>query len=186
MFRSSLLFLALTLFLSACTEEVLPEPELEADSETEARPEPESESESILEIALIGLEDDGNNGPMVGCGDSLISVFQETESNQSPEARIENALSALFAIESPYYGESGLYNALSSSDLMVEDVQISDEVITVNLTGTLLSGGACDDPRITAQIYQSVLDNSGMPSDSLVQVNLNAQDLETLLNGQGE
>ncbi len=103
-----------------------------------------------VQIVLIALEDGGVSGPAVGCGDSAITVERQIASTDQP---LQAALAELLSIKDPYYGESGLYNALSQSDLAVESVEIdANGLATVRLVGQIMLGGVCDNPRVEAQL----------------------------------
>lgn len=182
--KSFAFLLVLTLLLSACAEESLPS-EVETTPPALGEDEP-TESDPMMEIALIALEDDGISGPLVGCGDSIVSVYQEDGTALNSDEKVQDALTALFSIEDQYYGESGLYNALYQSDLSVDSVSVSSEEVQVELSGVLLSGGTCDDPRIQAQIRETILDNAGVPASTPLAITLNGTSLDSLLNGKGE
>ncbi len=109
---------------------------------------------SSVQVYLVALEDNGVSGPMIGCGDSVVPVTVQIAPTQ---AVLRSALDTLLRLHVQYYGQSGLYNALYQSDLQVESLTISDGVASVYLTGTLLLGGECDNPRLQAQLEQTVL-----------------------------
>lgn len=178
------LFLALTLLLSACAEESWPETQISPDLAVEE--EALTESDPMVQIAFIALEDEGNSGPLVGCGDSVVAVTSTYATFRTVDQKVTGALTALFGVEAQNYGESGLYNALYQSDLTVDSVSVSNEEIRVELSGTLLSGGTCDDPRIQAQIQETILDNAGMSADTPLVITLNGTSLDSQFNGKGE
>jgi hypothetical protein len=91
-------------------------------------------------------------------------------------------LNNLLAINDQFYGESGLYNALYQSDLVVQGINIQNGRATIALTGTLTSGGVCDDPRIMEQLRQTALQFSTVNS---VAITVNGVPLESLLSGAG-
>jgi hypothetical protein len=70
---------------------------------------------------------------------------------------LKAALVALLSIKNQNYGQSGLYNALYQSALQVDSVSIAGGKASVYLTGTLKMGGECDNPRVQAQLEQTVL-----------------------------
>lgn len=141
---------------------------------------------SPVSFALIALSDG-----TVGCGDSTVLVTREIpeDSSNFESERIQLALEALFAVEGQNYGESGLYNALYQSDLTVESVdwvQSNDDPkeITVALTGSIASGGTCDDPRIVAQIEETVKGNAS--AEATITITLNGKDLATYFDMSGQ
>jgi hypothetical protein len=116
----------------------------------------------LVHIHMVAMDDDGQSGMRIGCGDSLIPVWVEIGKTPDVEKKIERALERLFAVGDPFYGESGLYNGLFQSDLAVESVSLSRGVATVHLSGALISAGTCDDPRIQQQIVQTILQFDGV------------------------
>jgi hypothetical protein len=133
----------------------------------------------MVQIFLIALEDNGQSGIQVGCGDSAVAVQVEIPRTQ---AVLRAALESLLSIKSQYYGESGLYNALYQSDLQVESVNIEAGKASVYLTGTLLMGGLCDSPRVQAQLEQTVDQFSTV---SEVEIFINGRPLADVLSLKG-
>jgi hypothetical protein len=112
------------------------------------------QAKSMVNIFLIAVDDNGQTGTPVGCGDSVVPVQVEIPPTQGV---LNAALVALLSVKGQYYGQSGLYNALYQSDLKVESISITENKASVYLTGTLLIGGECDSPRVQAQLEQTVL-----------------------------
>lgn len=105
---------------------------------------------------MVALEDNGANGIPVGCEDSLIDITAPIWETDSVEAEIAATLTVLLSYDERDFGESGLINALYQNDASVDSVTVEDGVATVNLSGTIPSGGACDDPRIVGQLEETV------------------------------
>ena len=151
-------------------------PPTETPAPPTATPAPET---MTLQVFLIALEDGGQSGQEVGCGDSAVPVQVAVPRTQGV---LRAALQALLSMRDQYYGQSGLYNALYQSDLRVEGVTIEDGEAIVNLSGTLLLGGVCDNPRVEAQLEQTALQFSTV---SRVSVFVNGVPLEDLLSEEG-
>ena len=134
---------------------------------TSAPPTFTTSAEQMIEIVLIELEGNGQSGPLVGCGDSAIPINMTIPRTQGV---LRAALEKLFSAKQQFYGESGYYNALYQSDLEVADVTIEQGNAIIHLTGTIMLGGACDAPRVQAQIEQTALQFSTV-SDVTVFVN---------------
>jgi hypothetical protein len=98
------------------------------------------------------------------------------------EGVLRAALSELLSIDEQYYGQSGLYNALYQSDLQVEDVAIESGTAVIELSGSLMLAGECDNPRVKAQIEETALQFSTVQA---VSVFLNGEPLEDVLSLQG-
>src|SRR5215213_4762266 len=98
-------------------------------------------------IALVALNDNGQSGPPVGCGDSLVPVTVDVPTASTTEGKITQALVKLFSIKQQFYGQSGLYTALYMNNLVVDRVEMQGSVAAIYLSGTLSLGGECDDPR---------------------------------------
>lgn len=109
-----------------------------------------------LKIYMIYLEDNGSHGEKIGCDDSVIPLtkFVKVRTKQTEDAIIA-ALTQLLAIHSPTT-EQGYYTALHQSNLTVSNVTIEQRIAHVQLTGTYLFGGVCDNPRFEAQLIHTV------------------------------
>lgn len=129
-------------------------------------------------IYLIAVDDGGASGQLIGCNDSVVPVEVTFEPTVAP---LRAALNELLAIDEQFYGGSGLYNALYQSDLSAGAINIVQGTATIALSGNLVLGGACDAPRVEAQIEQTALQFSTVQN---VQVTLNGQPLEDVLSGQ--
>jgi hypothetical protein len=122
---------------------------------TSAPTEPDADGNfTRTNIYLIALEDAGERGIEVGCGDSAIPVEVQIEPTIAP---LRASLEALLAVDSELYGESGLYNALHQSDLEVGGIDIDQGHAVIELSGDLVVGGVCDEPRVVAQLRQTAL-----------------------------
>lgn len=135
-------------------------------------------STMIVQIFLIALEDNGQSGKKIGCNDSVVPVQVETPYTRGV---LRAALEELLSIRDRYYGQSGLYNALSQSNLQVERVVIEDGVATIHLSGTLMLEGTCDNPRVKAQIEETALQ---FPTVREVRVFVNDTPLDEILSLQ--
>lgn len=118
-----------------------------------AAPQPPSDF-TRTRIYLIALDDGGASGMPIGCNDSVIPVTVDIPPTR---AVLRGSLEKLLSLRDPYYGESGLYNALYQSQLSISDVRIENRVAIISLTGQLVQGGVCDTPRIQAQLEQIAL-----------------------------
>ncbi|MGZ9225053.1 MAG: GerMN domain-containing protein [Anaerolineales bacterium] len=134
-------------------------------------------AEQTVKIFLIALEDNGQSGILVGCGDSAVPVRVTIPRTQGVlRAALEKLLSA-----KQFYGESGFYNALYQSDLQLKSVTIDQGKAIIHFTGTVMLGGVCDSPRFEAQIEQTALQFSTV---SNVEVFINDIPLEDVLSQQ--
>ena len=111
---------------------------------------PASQGLDRVKIYLVAIGDNGVSGKLIGCGDSLVPV----EVPISPTLGVlRAALNELFELEGQqYYGQSGLYNALYQSDLAIADVTVIGGEARIFLTGSLMLGGVCDNPRVEEQL----------------------------------
>jgi hypothetical protein len=132
--------------------------------------------EQLIKIFLIALEDNGQSGTLVGCGDSAIPV---TVTIPPTQGILRAALEKLFSAKQQFYGESGYYNALYQSDLQVAGVTIEQGKAVIHLTGNVMLGGVCDSPRVEAQIEQTALQFSTVNE---VSVFINDVPLEDVLS----
>jgi len=133
-------------------------------------------AEQQVKIFLIAVDDNGRSGKQVGCGDSVVAVMVPI--SQTVEV-LKAALEALLAVQTQFYGESGLYNALYQSDLQLESVTIEQGIAQIRLTGTLALGGECDSPRVEAQLTETAMQ---FPTVKGVKVTLNEEPLQNVLS----
>ena len=162
---------------------VMPSPTLSIPTATQVPPTTlastsTTAAEQNVKIVLIELEDNGQSGPLVGCGDSAIPINVTIPPTQGV---LRAALEKLLSAKQQFYGESGYYNALYQSDLEVASVRIDQGNAIIRLTGTLMLGGTCDAPRVEAQIEQTALQFSTV---STVTVFVNDVPLEEALSSR--
>jgi len=137
---------------------------------------------STIKIFLISLDDQGQYGKLVGCGDSVMGVERTITSTDQPP--IKEALNELFLAKDQYAAAGpGYHNALTNSNLKVDNVVINNGQATVYLSGTYSLAGACDNPRFKAQIEETILQ---FPSIKKASVFINNISLDKILSGQGE
>jgi hypothetical protein len=135
---------------------------------------------SQVNIYLIAVGDDGASGKKIGCGDSLVPVAVVIPPTLGV---IRASLLELLNLKGQsYYGQSGLYNSLYLSDLSLESVNLANGKATIKLTGSLVTSGVCDIPRIEAQLKESALQFSTVNEVSVL---INDIPLEMLLSLQG-
>ena len=129
-----------------------------------------------MSIFLIAINDNGRSGKKIGCDDSAVPVERSIPTTAAP---LTAALKELLSIREQQYGQSGLYNALAQSNLKLAGVAISNGKATINLSGTLLLGGVCDNPRVAAQIQQTALQ---FPAVQQAAVFINGVPIERVLS----
>jgi hypothetical protein len=135
-------------------------------------------AEQRVKIVLIALEDNGQSGTPVGCGDSAIPI---TVTIPRTQAVLRASLEKLLSAKQQFYGEAGYYNALYQSDLEVASVTIEQGKAIIHLAGSIMLGGVCDAPRVEAQIEQTALQFSTV---SGVAVFVNDVPLEDVLSSR--
>ncbi len=123
---------------------------------------------STVQVFFVALDDAGQSGEAFGCEDSLVPVTVIVPADQDG---FTAALNTLFSTNTRTYGESGLYNAFYQSNVTVDSASVADSVATINLSGTIRSGGVCDDPRIRTQIERTAQQFGA----TTVNINLNGQ-----------
>jgi hypothetical protein len=130
-----------------------------------------------VKIYMIALEDKGQSGPEVGCGDSLVAVDRDIAPTRAP---LTAAMTELLAVNDQYYGQSGFYNALYQSDLQVENITIDEQgLASIYLAGTYALSGVCDSPRFEAQLIETARQFSTVKEVSIF---INGKPLEEILS----
>ncbi len=117
-----------------------------------------------LKVFLIGMNDNGVSGKLIGCGDSAVAVNVEVPYTKGV---LKASLNKLLSIKDQYYGQSGLYNVLYQSNLKLSSVAIKNGEAIIKLTGKLTLGGECDNPRVQAELEQTALQFSTVKKVSI-------------------
>jgi hypothetical protein len=89
--------------------------------------------------------------PTFGCDDVLVPVEVDVVKRDTVEGRVVAAINRLVGYQHPT-----LANALRNANLSIQSVTVSGNTTTVNLTGSLSLGGACDEPRVVEQLTATV------------------------------
>jgi hypothetical protein len=118
----------------------------------------------MVKIFLIGVNDNGVSGKLIGCGDSAVETNVEVPYSTGV---LRAALTKLLSIKDQNYGQSGLYNVLYQSNLKIGSLALKNGVATIHLTGKLTLGGECDNPRVQAELEQTALQFSTVKSVSI-------------------
>ena len=133
-----------------------------------------------VNIFLVAIGDNGASGKKIGCNDSLVAVEVQIEPTLGV---LRAALTKQFTLQGQmYYGSSGLYNSLYQSNLSIESLNIVNREAIIQLKGSLVLGGVCDNPRVKAQLEESALQFSTVDKASVF---INGVPLDQLLSGQG-
>jgi spore germination protein GerM len=136
-------------------------------------------SQNTVKIFLIAVNDNGQSGAPVGCGDSAVSTQIKIPSTAGT---LKAALNALLSIKDQFYGQSGLYNALYQSNLQLESASINNGIASAYLSGALTMGGECDTPRVQAQLEQTILQ---FPTVTKAAIFVNGKPLQDVLSLKG-
>jgi hypothetical protein len=182
--QTGLLLLLCLLVASGCasqTPQATPSPESTLVSETQPAITPAGGTQPIeINLYLVALEDQGQSGEAIGCGDSLVAVPIQIEDQGDP---LETAYQSLLSIKDRIVKPYGLYNALYQSDLHLENASIDENGLAqVYLSGSYQLGGVCDDPRFEAQLTHTALQ---FPQMQQVEVFINGERLEDILSLRG-
>ncbi|NJN35275.1 MAG: GerMN domain-containing protein [Saprospiraceae bacterium] len=110
-------------------------------------------------IYLVARGDAGASGILAACNDSLVPVQVIVPQGQTP---FFAAINTLVTTTTRTYGQSGLYNALWQSALVVDDAAIVDGEAVIQLSGDVLVSGVCDDARLVQQLAQTALQFEGV------------------------
>ena len=107
-----------------------------------------------VKIFLVAIDDNGKLGKKIGCNDSIIAVDRAIPETQGV---LTAALNELFSLHEKNFGASGLYNALYQSTLKLDGAAVVNGRATIAISGKLVRGGVCDDPRVKYQIEETAL-----------------------------
>ncbi len=130
----------------------------------------------MVQIFLVAVDDNGQSGALVGCGDSLVPVQVEIQPSQGV---LRASMEALLALKQQFYGQSGLYNALYQSDLHLDGLSLAAGKATIYLSGSLTLGGMCDNPRVAGQLESTARQ---FPTVTDVSIFINGKPLADVLS----
>ena len=103
------------------------------------------------------LDDGGRNGVRFGCNDSLVGIRHQSSTGGEGLPAAVGALLDTPGSAAVGTHEPELYNALAGSRLKFLSGSFDGTTVTVYLAGTLRPGGACDLPRLEAQLTQTAV-----------------------------
>lgn len=132
-----------------------------------------------VQIALVN--EIGTPGPTTfGCGDE-IQLVNRSVSTTTP---LQTAIQELLNVHTRNYGLSGLTSALYQNNFTITGVTITGSHADIDLTGSIMIGGTCDNPRIQEQMKRTILQ---FPSITSYQIKLNgsAHNWDCLFNASG-
>lgn len=114
----------------------------------------------MLTAYYVLLDDGGSSGVRFGCNDSLVGLARPVPGSEplltaAMNALLEGAGAADTPLDSIEVAD--VYNALDNSDLTFLSGSFDGTTVTVYLAGTLSLGGACDTPRVEAQLTQTAV-----------------------------
>ena len=132
-----------------------------------------------VKVYVIARGDGGATGPKIGCGDSVVAVNRTLPYSTTP---LTDAMKELLTIHDPFYGQSGLYNALTGSRLQVDSVALTGGVATIRLSGSVSIAGECDNPRFEAQLRHTALQFASVRTANIY---VNGKGLGCLTSGKG-
>lgn len=150
---------------------------------------PDQAAEPVSIYAFyIALEDSGQAGTPLGCGDSIVGIYTGKDNTSGKtEEYLDQAYSHILSDKNAYFGQSGFSNTLAASNLQYDRSEIGEDgTATVYLTGELSLAGVCDHPRIEGQLSQTALQ---FPEVKTVNVMINDKSLQSYLDlsgGDGE
>lgn len=178
-----LLVLVVTVATIGCTKTPQQAPTDQKSPQTQTEqttppqePSTQSAKEAQVKIYLIALNDNGKSGKAIGTGDSLVPIERTIS---TPKMPLKAAFDELLALKEPYYGQSGLYNALYRSNLKLDKATITNGKADIYLSGSLPLGGVMDNPRVENQLNETALQFSTVHE---VQIYLNDKTLKDALS----
>jgi LysM repeat protein len=92
-------------------------------------------------------------------GDQLQAVARKV-----PPTRdlLRASVQDLLSIQDQFYGRSGLYNALALTDLRIDGLEVTGQMVDLSLSGTSAQAGTCEETRMIQQLEQTVLQNKSI------------------------
>lgn len=127
-------------------------------------------------VFLIDIDPNNTGLDVIGCGDHMAYLEYDMSASQDP---VYDTLAELLTLDPNNY--SGYYNSLDNAQLTVNSLSVSNGVAEVYLNGTLSLGGVCDNPRVKAQLEQTLLQ---FPNINSTEIYINSTPLDDFLSLQ--
>jgi len=122
--------------------------------------------------------DDWENGEPIWCGDSLSYITRTIYGDYDP---LWDAIDALLSVDMEIYHPAGLENVFASSNLVLDDVFLTDDNRTIiYISWDLVIGGICDHPRIKEQLTRTI--GQFFESTNDFDIMINWEDLDSVLS----
>lgn len=158
-------------------QSVTPTPHASATTTTPTASTSPSPVETMkIKIFLVALEDKGQRGKQIGCGDSMVSVERTVPKT---EGVLKAALENLLAVKTRVFENTELYNALYQSSLTIKSVAVTNGTAKIELIGTVALGGVCDNPRFEEQLKQTAMQ---FPTVTATEIKINDKPLQEVLS----
>jgi len=125
-----------------------------ANNSTNASTNTQTSEKMNIKVFLIANNDNGKQGKLVGCGDSVVAMEQEIPATT---AVLKAAMEKLLSLNVESYPGMGLSNTLYASSLKIDSLSVANGTATIKLSGELKVNGTCDAPRIKAQLEETAL-----------------------------
>jgi hypothetical protein len=97
--------------------------------------------------------DNGGNGELIWCGDSLSAMQNTVYTNIDP---LQSAIQALLTVETDMVRAFWLDNALEKNNLTIDYIQDNNTYTIIALSGNITIQETCDIPRIEWQLIRTV------------------------------
>ena len=105
-------------------------------------------------------EHPGEDRSTLACGEELVLVNTVPVKTDDPVA---TALEFLFENEQFYHGDPSLMDPLkNSTEAEISEITISDDEVSVALTGGLFTRGGCESAQIVAMLERTAKANAGV------------------------
>lgn len=156
--KKTILSLVLLISLTGCSQNPAPTP---AQSQNTTTPPVATAQTNQATVYMIKLDDNGAtaNSIQVGCGDSAVPVTTTTISQYdgaNPVASINAAMLSIVNMTANQFQAQNLQNPLAGQQLTIQSVDQSGTQLVVHLNGQFTFGGACEMPRVRAQIEETI------------------------------
>ena len=128
----------------------------ETETPETTMPQPNLEEDQVA-VYFVDIGNKRNVEETFGCDDSLSYLERQLEgTEQTTAGKIKTAVTFMVEGTDRLVGKGGLYNVFYNSDLTVDRVEIEESTAKVYLTGELALAGTCDNPRVDAQLTETI------------------------------
>ena len=133
-------------------------------------------------VTLVAANDNGQNGVLLGCGDSAVEVATPYRTTGDLARDMQITLETIFGNRSFSNVPTYLINPWGNTYIRVNNLSVQNGVASISLSGNFTLVGTCGDARFLEQLRHNIF---MYPQVETAYVTLNGQNILTIFDQSG-